>query len=81
MICYLNILQKKKKKLILKYKGFLKVMIIENISIKEDDKIQKSGRYITKGYWLLVKYKIKKGKGSHLGLYLSKVRVILIPLH
>ena len=56
-------------------------MNIENISIKEDDKILKSGRYITKCYCLLVKYKIKKGKGSHLGLYLSKVRVILIPLH
>ena len=39
MICYLNILQKKKKKWILKNKGFLKVMNIENISIKENDKI------------------------------------------
>ena len=39
MICYLNILQKKKRKYILKNKSFLKVMIIENISIKDDDKI------------------------------------------
>ena len=30
---------KEKKKYILKNKSFLKVMIIENISIKDDDKI------------------------------------------